>query len=204
MKEKITMEGNSTSAIRTGGRPEKRSTYLAITWLIALIFVASFVVIGFTPVLAATGGSWTPTGSLITGRTDQTTTLLNNGLILVAGGKDANGNALASAELYTPSTGQWSATGSTTTARANQTATLLTNGQVLVAGGVDAQNNGLASVELYAPTTGTWSNASSMLVGRSQVTAPLLQNGQVLLSGGYGQTFVPGAFFDLAEVYTAS
>ena len=48
------------------------------------------------------GSAFSLTGSLITGRENQTAELLNNGSVLVAGGEDASGNPLASAELYTP------------------------------------------------------------------------------------------------------
>ncbi len=56
-------------------------------------------------------GTFTQTGSLNVARDDHTATLLNNGKLLVVGGDNANqsnnvssGDALASAELYTPST----------------------------------------------------------------------------------------------------
>ena len=48
-------------------------------------------------------GTWTPTGSLNTARTNHTATLLPNGRVLVAGGLGSG--ALASAELYDPATG---------------------------------------------------------------------------------------------------
>src|SRR3954452_12870109 len=91
------------------------------------------------PALAA--GTWTATGSLNTARTAHTATLLPSGKVLVAGGRDANGDALASAELYDPLTGAWTPTGSLNTARFDHTATLLPNGKVLVAGGVDSSNH---------------------------------------------------------------
>ncbi|MGA8221160.1 MAG: kelch repeat-containing protein [Candidatus Acidiferrales bacterium] len=56
-------------------------------------------------------GTFTETGSMNVARDDPTATLLNNGKVLVAGGDNADqsnnvstGDALASAELYTPST----------------------------------------------------------------------------------------------------
>jgi hypothetical protein len=53
-------------------------------------------------------GTWTATGSLATGRSYHTATLMPNGKVLVAGGIDSNGSWLASAELYGPATGTWS------------------------------------------------------------------------------------------------
>src|SRR5271157_3381726 len=43
-------------------------------------------------------------GSLNTARIRHTATLLTDGLVLMAGGEDAGGNPLASAELYNPAT----------------------------------------------------------------------------------------------------
>ena len=58
-----------------------------------------------------TAGTFTETGSLNSARDDHTATLLTNGKVLVAGGDNADqslnvasGDALASAELYTPAT----------------------------------------------------------------------------------------------------
>lgn len=77
--------------------------------------------------------SWTPTGSMNQARMGHTATLLPDGKVLVAGGNDNSNSALASAELYDPSSGTWTATGSMNQARGGHTATLLSNGKVLVA-----------------------------------------------------------------------
>jgi hypothetical protein len=47
-------------------------------------------------------GKFSLTGSMITGRWLHTATLLPDGRVLIAGGDDANSDALASAELYQP------------------------------------------------------------------------------------------------------
>src|SRR5438034_1069912 len=71
--------------------------------------------------------TWTATGSLNTARNYHTATLLQNGMVLVAGGQDSNGFISASAELYDPASGTWTATRSLNTARFVHTATLLRN-----------------------------------------------------------------------------
>jgi hypothetical protein len=89
---------------------------------------------------------------MVVGRYLHTATLLNNGKVLIAGGLDGSGTALASGELYDPTSGTFAMTGSMTTTRYRHTATLLNNGTVLITGG---ENNGsgppspLASAELY-------------------------------------------------------
>jgi len=110
-------------------------------------------------------------------------TLLENGLVLVAGGIDARGNIAASAELYNPVTGTFTTTGSMGSARYDSTLTLLPRGDVLAAGGANQGRGGLSSAELYDPATGTWSASGRMTTGRYGQSATLLQDGQVLVAG---------------------
>jgi len=84
---------------------------------------------------------------MTTARLDHTAILLNNGLVLIAGG-DNQTTYLASAELYNPATGTFAVTGNLTTARSSQTATLLNDGTVLIAGGRNSSGF-LNSAELY-------------------------------------------------------
>jgi hypothetical protein len=123
------------------------------------------------------------TGSLSTGRNGQTATLLNSGTVLIVGGYDINGYALASTELYNPTTGAFTTTGNLNTARTNHTATLLDDGTVLIAGGFDSSTNLLANTELYNPATGTFTFTGSLGTARANHTAVLLGNGKVLLAG---------------------
>jgi large repetitive protein len=123
------------------------------------------------------------TGSMSAPLSAQTATLLNNGMVLVAGGDGCCG-AVATAELYDPATGSFTPTGSLQTARDSHTATLLNNGMVLIAGGGDSNGDPTASGELYDPATGTFSYTGSMITARTSDTATLLNNGIVLIAGG--------------------
>ena len=115
------------------------------------------------------------TGSLITGRSRHTTTLLPNGKVLAAGGY-GSGGTLSSVELYDPATGMWTATNPMSTARAWPTAELLVDGKVLAAGG-----DGLSSTELYDPATGLWAATGSMSrADPLTMTSTMLADGRVM------------------------
>jgi large repetitive protein len=153
-------------------------------------------------VRAQTSGTWTNTGSLNTARAGHTSTLLPNGLVLVAGGENATGS-LASAELFNPSTGQWMVTGSMTTPRINHRATLLQNGEVLVSGGSNSTGS-LASAELYNVSTGQWKSTGSMTIRRTSQGATLLHNGEVLVAGGNNSVGSPGNTTELYSPITGT
>lgn len=81
---------------------------------------------------AAASLHFEPTGSLNVARTGHTATLLLDGQVLPVGGATGStGTALASAELYDPTSGTWTLSGSLFTGRILHTATLLPNGKVL-------------------------------------------------------------------------
>ncbi len=130
-------------------------------------------------------GTFAPTGSLHTARYFHTATLLNNGMVLIAGGYNTSSGYLASAELYNPATGTFSLAGSLNTARGQHTATLLNNGAVLIAGGYgDGSSGYVARAELYNPATGTFSyTTGSLNTARWLHTATLLNDGMVLMAG---------------------
>jgi hypothetical protein len=148
---------------------------------------------------AANPGLFTLTGSMAMARYSQTSTLLPNGLVLLAGGTNSD----PTSELYSSATGQFSATVEYCDGRSNQTATPLTNGLVLLAGG----QNGTAYLEpqLYNPANGYWTPTYDMVTPRADHTATLLPNGQVLITGGTDfLTFsggTSGNFLSSAELY---
>jgi hypothetical protein len=145
-------------------------------------------------------GTFTLTGSLNDARYAHTATLLNNGVVLIAGGATSSSSE-ASAELYNPATGSFALTGNLSTARAGHTATLLNNGMVLMAGGGASSSAVLSSAELYNPAAGTFApTTGSLNTARSAHTATLLNNSTVLIAGGVS-SFGSGNFLASAELY---
>lgn len=142
-------------------------------------------------------GTFSSTGSLVTGRQLHTATLLNNGKVLVTGGVGAG--YLKSAELYDPLTGQWTATASLGSPRTSHTATLLPNGKVLVASGY-YETFIVKTAELYDPATGQWTATASLADGRYGHTATALTNGKVLVTGGIKDS----AYVVTAELYDSA
>jgi WD40 repeat protein len=122
--------------------------------------------------------------SLATAREWHTASLLPDGKVLVTGGLNSAGNAIASVELFDPSSqGFTLAKGNMETARAFHTSTALKDGTVLVTGGDDGTAP-LGTAEVYDPTTGVFSPTGSMGTARQSHTATLLSDGKVLVIGG--------------------
>jgi hypothetical protein len=145
------------------------------------------------------------TADMTAARASHTATLLNDGRVLVTGGVDANGVALATAELYDPPSGTFTSTGSMSTSRSSHTATLLNNGKVLLTGGMDANGSGLQSSELFDPASGTFAPTGSMTAARFEHTATLLNDGRVLVAGGIGLPASPAELFDASTgTFTAT
>lgn len=149
-----------------------------------LMYAGGTVYLKSAEIFDPVSGTWTASGSLTTGRSGHTATLLANGKVLVAGGENVNilPPAVKSAEIYDPAPGTWTVTGSLNAVHFEHTATLLPNGKVLVAGGnLDGDGR---STEIYDPASGTWAVSGSLTTGRREHTATLLANGKVLVTGG--------------------
>jgi hypothetical protein len=145
-------------------------------------------------------GSFASTGAMTNRSYGQTSTLLQSGDVLIAGGFTYDAAtcgdldpspAVSTAELYHTSGGTFAATGSMAEARGGQTATLLPSGKILIAGGgtlggyyVPFAGNGSATAEIYDPGTAAFTSTGSMSTARMGQTATLLADGKVLIAGG--------------------
>ncbi len=140
---------------------------------------------------------------MVTARSGATATLLENGLVLIAGGS-ASSTWVSTAELYDPASGTFTATGDLNYARAGHTATLLPNGFVLIVGGYDSSYNVLSTAELYNPATGGFTYTGSLNSARYLHTATLLSDGMVLIAGGGDSSGTPLASSELYNPKTGT
>lgn len=134
------------------------------------------------PAATPAATSFSATGSMAAARYNQTATLLSDGRVLIAGGRDSALGYLTSAELYDPKTGTFSPTGSMAVARFPCTTALLLDGRVLFVGGMGAGAG--TSAEIYDPKTGKFTLTGSMAAVRWNPTATVLADGRVLIVGG--------------------
>lgn len=132
-------------------------------------------------------GIVTQIASMNIARASQTSTLLPNGKVLIAGGFSGSGgesHPYRSTELYDPSTGKFEAGPEMTIGRSGHTATLLENGKVLMVGGWTGHYGVRRSAELFDPATNTFAPAGELVIERAGSTATRLRDGRVLIVGG--------------------
>jgi hypothetical protein len=162
--------------------------------LCALALFSALVQPGFISTKSA--ASIEQVATLRTARAAHTATTLSSGRVLIIGGMAAGGAALATVELFDPTTNTIQPFGSLAEPRAGHTATLLSDGRVLIAGGYNGKY--LGSLEVFDPSQRQFRLAGSLMEGRSGHTATLLPDGRVLFVGGVGRGWT---FLRSAEVY---
>jgi hypothetical protein len=119
-----------------------------------------------------------PVGDLNVRRFQHTGTLLQNGMVLIAGGTNT-----PSAELYDPVTQVFRTIGPMTAVRSEHTATLLNDGTVLLMGG-RPDSEAFSTTEIFDPATERFTPGPNLLVRRFHHAATLLPDGRVLVTGG--------------------
>ena len=129
-------------------------------------------------------GTLKPIAPMDVARASHSASALADGTVLVAGGMGDEGQPVAGAVRFDPTTDRFMSTGAMRVRRFSHTATVLADGRVLLTGGYDGSNRYLASAEIYEPRTGRFSATGSMATPRADHVAVLLENGRVLVMGG--------------------
>jgi hypothetical protein len=120
-------------------------------------------------------------------RASHSSTLLPNGMVLIAGGFAGSGgeyNPYRTAELYDPNSGTFQSVAEMSIGRSGHTATLLKNGKVLIVGGWTGRYDLRGSAEIFDPATRKFAPTGNLVVERAGNTATLLADGRVLITGG--------------------
>src|SRR5688572_12825461 len=99
-------------------------------------------------------GTWQALGALLDVREGASATALDDGRVLVAGGRNAEG-VLASTEVIAAG-GASMLAAPMHVARRGHTATMLDDGRVLVTGGYGVDGAALASAEVFTPAANAW------------------------------------------------
>ena len=136
---------------------------------------------------------WSTTGSSLHVRKYHSAVKLNDGRVLVAGGRETEwiySEEYSSCELYNPQTGEWSEAPSMNIARSGHSGILLPDNKVLVMGG------GPKYCELYDPDSDSWELTDSLIINpmNKMQEAVLLATGNVLLVSWQGN-------YNIGQIY---
>ena len=146
-------------------------------------------------------GEFTNTGSMTSSRINHTSTLLDDGRVLVAGGSDGSGT-VAFAEIFDPSILGGSFLGPIAMAgRENHSAARTPSGEIVLMGGRAVSppfDVLLGSVEIFDPGTAAFSSAHSLITARQHQLTTELADGRLLVAGG---TPLASNGFTAAEVF---
>jgi hypothetical protein len=104
-------------------------------------------------------------------RAKHTATAIGATTVLIAGGIDSSGNALATAEVFDLSTNSFTKVGSMHSARFDHAAAALSNGKILITGGEDGSGTTLNTAEIFDPGTNTFTLTTDPSLGGNVMNA---------------------------------
>lgn len=157
-------------------------------------------------------GEWTEHGSMRSMRRGHHTLPLPDGRVVAVGGVGqtlgglgilaniSSVGALATTEIYDPSTNKWSKSSDMREGHSGGLAVLLNDGRVLIAGGYN-QGEALASSEIFDADTGEWTRTKTMARKTFANTAIVLTDGKVMFTGGFGMSIAKGGITPGSELF---
>ncbi len=193
-EQQVTLKSNLKHRRRVVSRS---SSFSATGLLVPLVGAVSALVLvgaataGYQALFQAPNTSWASGPALQAAVYQHAAVLLNDGRLLVIGGRGANDQPTAQVEFIQTQASAMTvaAAAAMTSPRSGLTATKLLDGRVLVTGGFLHTATGSAgaieqaSTEIYDPVANVWSRAAPMTVARALQTATLLHDGRVLVVG---------------------
>ena len=118
-------------------------------------------------------------------RNDLATAVGGDGRIYAMGGKEPDGDAIASAERYDSCKRSWSSLPSMLNPRTGFAAATGPDGRIYVIGGRERLfGTSLSTVEAYDPVTNAWSMVASLAIGRTDLAAATGSDGRIYATGG--------------------
>jgi hypothetical protein len=122
---------------------------------------------------------------MTTARFQHAATLLEDGRVLISGGRSVEGGILGSTEIWDPARGSFTVGQPMVVNRFGHSATRLHDGRVVVIGGFVAGERATKQIEIWEPATGTFRAAGETVLARSGAASTvLLRDGRVLIIGG--------------------
>ena len=153
-------------------------------------------------------GLWQQAASMNEILERQAVVLLDDGRVLVTGGRDDDFEGSSRTEIYDPEADEWSLTGSMHVPQSYPVAVVLSDGRVQVTG-VSTLNSGppVPTAEIYDPAEGAWSPTGTMAHVRMLHTLTLLPDGRVIAAGGqnpFGETHSTHSTTEIFDPRTSS
>jgi hypothetical protein len=129
-------------------------------------------------------GGFRPTGPLHFARARHAATALADGRVLLTGGVDEQGNAVAHAEIFDGDSESFQLSGKMSAPRYDHGAALLNDGSVLALGGRNAAG-AVQTTELYDPSAGSFRHDAALVQPRVTPGVVALAAGGALVAGGF-------------------
>ena len=130
---------------------------------------------------------WTAKNNLPFAWGDARVVSLQNGKLLLCGGRNTAGTFLSATYLYNHADDAYTAVASMNTARSNHALVVLDDGRVMAIGGHPSGSLSTTSTEIYDPATDTWT-AKAALPSAIQYHSAAASNGYVYVWGGRSST----------------
>ena len=151
------------------------------------------------PLYFAPTNFFAPTADAPAARYHPVGAALSDGTVVIVGGADAEGNALASVELFAPGAATFAALPDHTVARKWAESAWLPNVGMLIVGGQDAANQLIADAELFLESQRRFVTITDpRLEGRIGHQVVTLPDGRALVTGGLSGGTTPDTATTLA------